>query len=297
MHIPVLPREVERVLEPKAGETYVDATAGRGGHAVLIARAMGRGRVVLNDMDPANLHAASEAVRAAAPDVETIAIRGNFALLPHELRRLGIAGDMLLADLGFSSNQMDDAARGLSFQREGPLDMRLDPGLPTSAADLVNSLDEREMVRILEEYGEERNARRIARKILASRRARPIHTTSELAQLVREVQGPPSPGIDPATRTFQALRIAVNDELGSLESLLAAIARASSDPRWLAAGARVAIISFHSLEDRLVKRGFGELVQRGGAAEVVKGLVTPTDDEIAMNPRSRSAKLRAIRCV
>jgi 16S rRNA (cytosine1402-N4)-methyltransferase len=294
-HIPVLREEVLLALAPKAGETYIDATAGRGGHAALIALAMGTGRVVLNDMDHANLEVAKQVVRHAAPAVEVVAIRGNFATLPHELARLGIRGDMLLADLGFSSNQMDDPARGFSFQREGPLDMRLDPTLPTTAADLVNSADLRELERILEEYGEERNGRRIARKILESRQTRPIQTTGELAGLVRSVQGPPSPGIDPATRTFQALRIAVNDELGNLEAILAAIARAGHGDGWLTNGARVAVISFHSLEDRLVKRAFAELVKSGGAKEVARGCVTPGESEVSRNPRSRSAKLRAVR--
>lgn len=295
-HIPVLLREVSDLLGPAGGDALVDCTAGLGGHAAAIAPSLApRGRVVINDLDPGNLERAEARVRAAAAEVEITPVRGNFAALPRRLAREGIAADLVLADLGFASTQMDDPGRGFAFSREGPLDMRLDPAAPITAAELVATLPEAELVRILRDYGEERAAGPIARKIVAARREGPIATTSQLAGLVRSVvRG--SGHIDPATRTFQALRIAVNDELGSLEGLLAAVDRAARTPGgWLAAGARVGIISFHSLEDRLVKRSFATLVRDGRAEAVGAQPTTPGAAEVAANPRSRSAKLRVIR--
>jgi 16S rRNA (cytosine1402-N4)-methyltransferase len=298
-HIPVLLQEIIEHLSPQAGETLADCTAGLGGHAAALAPALSPGgRVVLNDLDPGNLARATEAVRHAAGGVEVLGVRGNFAALPRQIARLGAAADMVLADLGFASSQMEDASRGLSFQREGPLDMRLDPSGPVTAAELVATLPEDELARIFREYGEESAARAIARKLVAARREGSIATTARLAEIVRSVvRG--GGGIDPATRTFQALRIAVNDELGSLEGLLAAVDRAarSGERGWLAPGARIAIVSFHSLEDRPVKRAFGSLV-RDGLAEAVGAQPTVAgDEEVRVNPRSRSAKLRVIRLV
>lgn len=291
------------VLAPRAGETFIDATAGLGGHASAIAAAVSPGgeplRVVLNDTDPGNLIHAEGVVRVASPTATIRTLRGNFADLPRRIAELLIPGDMLLADLGFSSNQIESAERGFSFQREGPLDMRLDPASPTSAADVIASSTEAELTRILREYGEEPAAPRIARKLVETRRSAPIVTTRHLADIVRSVTGPKrgstgggSGQIDPATKTFQALRIAVNDELGSLDALLSGLDR----PRgWLNPGARVAIISFHSLEDRLVKRAFAALVASGRAEPVGRGVIEASPAELAANPRSRSAKLRAIR--
>lgn len=215
---------------------------------------------------------------------------------------------MVLADLGFASNQMDDASRGFSFSREGPLDMRLarpgdepadQPELPPSAAELVASLPESELVRILREFGEERRASGIARKIAAARRSHPISTTTDLASIVRSATGRPEPGgIDPATKTFQALRIAVNDELGNLDALLHAIGGGMAEiarPDWLASGARVGVISFHSLEDRPVKSEFGRLCREGMAEDICGGPVAASEAEVHSNPRSRSAKFRAVR--
>ena len=189
-HVPVLPREVLGVLSPREGETYVDCTAGLGGHASLVAPLVGAsGRIVLNDVDDGNLGKAAEAVRrvggARCPEIVTI--RGNFAELPHALGERGIRADMVLADLGFSSNQVDDPARGLSFRLDGPLDMRLDPGLKLSAADLVNRLPEAELARILRDYGEERHAGLVARKLVQARKETPILTTARLAEVVRSV--------------------------------------------------------------------------------------------------------------
>ncbi|MEM1167406.1 MAG: 16S rRNA (cytosine(1402)-N(4))-methyltransferase RsmH [Planctomycetota bacterium] len=314
-HIPVLLDEVAGALAPAAGETYVDATAGLGGHAASVGERLGgSGTIVLNDVDPAN------AVRAAArvgamPDPPVVhAVTGNFVDLPRRLAELGVAADMMLADLGFASNQVDDAGRGLSFRREGPLDMRLDPSLKATAADLVNTLPEAELAELIRTLGEERGARRIAAKIVATRAESPIRTTSELAAVVRDaVGGRPTPRasarrstgrapIDPATKTFQAMRIAVNDELGCLDALLEAIERDASRAvgaagRWLASGARVAILTFHSLEDRPVKRSFAQLVKRGRAEAIVRKPASASADEVDANPRARSARLRAIRLV
>ena len=301
-HTPVLLNAVLDLLDPRPGETYVDCTAGLGGHAAAIAERLGPGgTVVLNDVDPSNLERARVRVEAAAPGIRVITLQGNFATLPRRLAEpaLPVAADMLLADLGFASTQMDDASRGLSFSRDGPLDMRLDPSLPTTAADLVASLPEHELARIVAEFGEDRNAPRIARKLVAARAAAPIKTTGQLAEIVRSA----SPGrgrvrsIDPATRTFQALRIAVNDELGSLQALLDAVGRSEQAPRWLADGARVAVISFHSLEDRPVKQAFASGATRREAELLTRRPVEAGQEEVAANPRARSAKLRAVRLI
>jgi len=295
-HIPVLPEEILDRLDPQPGETYVDCTAGLGGHACVVgSRLVPGGRVVLNDMDAGNLGEAAERVGAEVPGVDVTTVHGNYVGLPRQLVRDGLRADMVLADLGFASNQMSDPARGFAFSYDGPLDMRLDPSAAVTARELVETLPEDELVRILREYGEEKAARPIARKIVAARNEGPISTTGQFAALVRSVVRY-SGGINPATRTFQAFRIAVNDELGSLEGLLAAVERAarSTGEGWLAAGARVAIVSFHSLEDRLVKRSFARLEQRGLARMVGAQPTVASEAEVLSNPRSRSAKLRTV---
>ncbi|MDX9912107.1 MAG: 16S rRNA (cytosine(1402)-N(4))-methyltransferase RsmH [Phycisphaerales bacterium] len=320
-HVPVMLDEVVGALAPRSGEVYADCTAGLGGHAAEVARGMGDGTVVLCDLDAGNLVHAAARVRDAAPRARVETLHTSFASLPVRLSRLGLRADMVLADLGFASSQMDDPARGFSMKRDGPLDMRLHreakmppesgEALPppaartSSAADLVNSLPENELSRIIHEYGEDPAARRIAAAIVKARREAPIETTGRLAQVIRASLGVPPGrdkgpgGIDPATRTFQALRIAVNDEIGNLEALLAAIARdarrGAESREWLAPGARVAIISFHSLEDRPVKRLFKELVGEGRAERVGEEVGTPSEGEVGRNPRARSAKLRVIR--
>ena len=298
-HIPVLPSEILDALSPKPGETYVDCTAGLGGHAASIAPYLHPGgRVVLNDLDAGNLAHATSHTKSAGPGVEVTGFHGNFAALPGQLVRQHVRADMVLADLGFASNQMSDPARGFAFSSDGPLDMRLDPSRGMTARELLATLPEAELVRILREYGEEKAARPIARKIVAARAEGSISTTGQLAALVRSVVRSGG-SINPATRTFQAFRIAVNDELGSLEGLLAAVERAarSTGEGWLAAGARVAIVSFHSLEDRLVKQSFARLEQRGLAEMVGEQPTVPSEAEVHDNPRSRSAKLRTIRVV
>ncbi len=291
------------LLDPAPGQTYVDCTAGLGGHAAATARRLGRtGTVVLNDLDPANLARAADRVRAQTePDTPRIvALQGNFADLPRRLTEAGLAADMVLADLGFASSQVEDPLRGLSFGRDGPLDMRFDPSGPLTAADLVGSMAEDELSGLIRDFGEDREHRRIARRIVEERAREPIITTGRLAEVVRGALRPAPGAIDPATRTFQALRIAVNDELGSLDALLAAIARGAADvragrPTWLRAGARIAVIAFHSLEDRPVKQAFADLARRGLADTSTAKPLQADEQESAANPRSRSARLRAIR--
>lgn len=314
-HVPVLMEEVLAVLDPRPGEIALDCTAGLGGHSAAIGArlgpAEGGGTLILCDLDPTNLAAAGERVRQLPAPPKVIEWYTNFADAPRRMLAAngGLAADVVLADLGFSSNQMESAQRGFSFMREGPLDMRLDPSGPVTAAQLVNTLPASELEQIIREYGEERHARAIAQKLVEARRDEPITTTARLAAIVRSVVGPRGGGasIDFATRTFQALRIAVNDELGNLHALLDAVERAARalkagsggekgrDGVWLSPGARVAIIAFHSLEDRLVKRAFARLVEQGLAVSLTKKPVEASEDEVARNPRARSAKLRAIR--
>lgn len=297
-HIPVLLKEVLHALAPVSSEVFLDCTAGLGGHASALAPSLGpSGVIVLNDADPANLAVATANVRTANPSIRIVPLHGNFADAPRKMAESRLAADLVLADLGFSSNQIETGERGFSFQRDGPLDMRMNPSSPVTAADLVASASEAELARWIREYGEEPAAGRIARKLVETRRTAPISTTSQLADIVRSVLGRKAGSIDPATKTFQAFRIAVNDELGSLAALLAAIERPAwaGEQSWLKEGARVAIISFHSLEDRLVKRCFASLVAAGKASHIGRGTIEAGEEEININPRSRSAKMRAIR--
>jgi 16S rRNA (cytosine1402-N4)-methyltransferase len=275
----VLAAETLRLLDPKPGETWVDATTGGGGHARLIAERIGpTGRLVCLDQDPTTL--AGAMARLAGFPVTPV--HANFDQLRDVLGNLGILTvDGVLADLGFSSEQLDDPARGLSFRADGPLDMRLDPTAGQTAADLVNTLSEGALADLIFEYGEERKSRWVAKRIAARRTAKPFETTADLAAVVR-ASVPRSGHLDPATRTFQALRIAVNDELGALERLLATL------PLILTAGGRAGVISFHSLEDRRVKQAF----KGDGWQPRTKKPVEAGDAEAARNPRSRSAKLR-----
>lgn len=311
-HQSVLPAESLDMLSLQPGQTYADATAGLGGHAAMAAQRVGPGgTIVLSDLDASMLERATARVREAQPGIRVEAVHGSFAGLPAAMAERGLVADGLLADLGFASPQVDDPQRGFSFKHDGPLDMRLDPTSGTSAAELLATASEAEIAEILWTFGQERGSRRIARKVVASREAKPITTTRALAELVRSCTS--GGGIDPATRTFQALRIAVNDELGALSVLLGAISSqggpktsesgpaqtgmgrpADTGGQWLAQGARVAIISFHSLEDRLVKRAFTALADAGGARRLTRKPVLPNEAEIATNRRARSARLRAI---
>jgi 16S rRNA (cytosine1402-N4)-methyltransferase len=278
-HAPVLPAECVRLLDPQPGETWVDCTVGAGGHSRLIAEELGdAGRLIGLDQDATML----EIARPRLAGLPVTLVHANFDQLPGVLANLGIEQvHGAFADLGFASDQMDQAERGFSFRNDGPLDMRLDPTTGATAADLVNEMSEAGLADVIFEYGEERHSRRVARKIVERRKVKPFATTADLADVVRSCV-PRSGSIDPATRVFQALRIAVNDELGALERLLALL------PRIVKLGGRAGIISFHSLEDRRVKQAF-----RGEAWEArTKKPVEASDEEQARNPRSRSAKLR-----
>lgn len=298
-HLSVMPEEVLETLAPGPGETIVDGTAGRGGHAVSIADRIGPdGRLILFDLDEANLRYAAERVRRET-GLEAMTIQGSFASAGRELRARGLVADGLLADLGFSSNQLEQADRGFSFRLAGPLDMRLDPGIPIRASDLLATLSENELTDLIRRYGEDPAARRIARKIVAHRAEEPIQDTALLARLVNEAYGPRAreARVHPATRTFQALRIAVNDELGALQALLDEVERtanqlASGTPGWLGLGARVVVIGFHSLEDRAVKQAFARMSAQGTIQDRTRKPLKPTAKEIRSNPRARSAKLR-----
>lgn len=296
-HLPVLVREILELLDPKPGMVCLDCTVGTAGHAMVIAPHLAPGgRYIGLDVDPNNIALAQD--RLSHTPVTVDIVQSNFAAARNVLGQLNIKTvDLLIADLGFSSNQMDDPARGLSFNCDGPLDMRLDPSLPQTAADLVNTLPEQELADLIYQYGQERHSRKIARKIVEFRRQSPINTSACLARLVRGVYGRMGrkskprgrKRIDAATRTFMALRIAVNAELSALERLLDDL------PTLLRPGAVAAIISFHSLEDRLVKRAFVEMDRGHGARRLTHKPIVADSQECYDNPRSRSAKLRAIR--
>ena len=286
-HQPVLPAEVLHFLEPSQGQTIVDATVGAGGHARLIAERLGPlGRLIGLDQDMTML----ELAQPRLADVPVTLVQANFDQLPLVLEERGLtAVDGVLADLGVCSDQIDCAERGFSFQQDGPLDMRLDPSHAEPASTLIKRLSERELADVFWNYGEERYSRRIARKIVETRRRAPLETTTQLADLVRSCvprpRGQRHP-IDPATRVFQALRIAVNDELGTLERFLAAL------PKCLKPGGRAVVISFHSLEDRRVKQAFRD---RSVWQALTPKPVQAGAEELRDNPRARSAKLRAAR--
>lgn len=288
-HIPVMLGEVMEFLDPKENDVIVDGTLGSGGHAEAILKRIGpRGRLVGIDKDPQSLRAARERLR---PYVEQACfVREDFRDLDRILSELGIAKvNGILLDLGVSSFQLDDPQRGFSFQAEGPLDMRMDQNNPVSAFDLVNSLPENELAGILRDYGEERWHNRIARTIVRQRAMHPIETTSDLREVVlKAVPSRKGKGarIHPATRTFQAIRIAVNCELESIAIVL------KKCVDLLAPGGRIAVIAFHSLEDRIVKQQFRVWAKDGKVKLVVKKPLRPGEKECQENPRARSARLR-----
>jgi 16S rRNA (cytosine1402-N4)-methyltransferase len=304
VHEPVLRRETLELLAPRAGGTLVDATLGGGGHAEALLELLGPdGKLLGVDRDPAALEIACR--RLARFGNRFTALRGNHGDLVELLHEAGtFVVDGILFDLGLSSMQLDDPSRGFSFRADGPLDMRMDPGSPRSAAQFLADCSEEELRRVLRDYGEERMAGAIARAVVRERARGPITRTGQLAAIVERVLGPGAKRfrIHPATRTFQALRIVVN---GEVEDLSRVIAKAVS---LLRRGGRVAVISYHSLEDRAIKRTFRELAERctcprdlpvcGCGKENLLRLLTrkavrPGPPEVSHNPRSRSAKLRA----
>ena len=296
-HEPVLLQEVIEALKPGPGKLVFDGTLGGGGHAqALLERGV---QLVAMDQDP---HAIAHSTQRLAQYADRLCIlRGNFRNFPKILVETGVSGfDGMLVDLGVSSHQLDEPSRGFSFQKDGPLDLRMDPEQPRSAADLVATASEQELSRILSEYGEEPQARRIARAIVNARGKTPIKTTAQLAEVISNTIGRKGKR-HPATLAFQALRIAVNDELAALLQFLEVA------PRWLKPGGRLAVISFHSLEDRIVKQAFHRLstpfLDRPEWPAprpnpdfcmrlVQRKPIEPSEQELESNPRARSAKLR-----
>jgi 16S rRNA (cytosine1402-N4)-methyltransferase len=284
-HASVLLRETLELLDVRPGGLWVDGTVGLGGHAEAILRASSPdGRLVGTDRDGETLVRAQ--ARLAGFGERARLVQSDFREIPRHLG--GEPADGILLDLGVSSAQLDDPERGFSFQAEGPLDMRLDRAARTTAEDLVNGLPERELADVIYEYGEEPASRRIARAIVRERERERIRTTTRLADVVRRAAGRPRrPGLHPATRTFQALRIRTNRELDGLAEALCALA-ACLKPR-----GRLAVIAFHSLEDRPVKQTFRALHGQG-YRELVRKPVRPSEEETRANPRARSARLRAL---
>ncbi len=292
-HQPVLLEQVLEYLDPQPGQTIVDCTVGLAGHARALAERLGqRGRMICLDQDDTYLGAVRS--RLADLPVAVDVARGNFSDVDAVLADLSVQKvDAILADLGLSSPQLDDPGRGFTFQTDGPLDMRIDRSRTTTAADLVNSLPEKELADLLYNLGDERYSRKIARALYRSRHQGRITTTGQLARVVADAVGvdPHSrPGrIHPATRTFMALRIAVNREYETLQDLL------GKAPDLLVPGGRIAVISFHSGEDRLIKFALQEGKKKGHYEILTRKPITPTEGQIRQNPRSRSAKLRAAR--
>jgi 16S rRNA (cytosine1402-N4)-methyltransferase len=288
-HDPVLASEIIALTAPSPGQIFADCTTGRGGHSLLLAQHLGPNGILLCiDADPRNLEFAR--VRLQGAPCQLRFFHANFSELPDVVSAAGvIALDGLLADLGVSTNQLMDSEYGMSFRQAMPLDMRIDPRSEKTAADLVNFLPESELADVLYELAQERYSRRIARKIGQARAIAPIKTTDRLAELVRSViptRGGAPWKIDPATRTFLALRMAVNRERENLAALLEAA------PSLLGTGGRAAVISFQSTEDRMVKQAFRSAEQTGQLKVLTKKPVTPSVLESDRNPRSRSAKLR-----
>lgn len=288
-HEPVLLSEVLELLAPAGGQTIIDCTVGRAGHASAIAERLGpEGLLIGLDVDPRNLDYAKERLSAGPCPVRLF--HANFAELPDVLAQAGIAQvDGILTDLGVSTNQLFESPYGLSFAQSMPLDMRLDSRLSRSAADYVNTMREDDLANVLYNLAQERYSRRIARKIGEARRLSPIRTTEQLADAVRSAVPPryvAGEKIDPATRTFLALRMLVNREMENLAALL------ETGPKALRPGRRMAVISFHSMEDRLVKQAFRSAEQAGLVAILTKKPISVSDEEAGRNPRSRSSKLR-----
>ena len=288
LHEPVMVPEVLALLEPSRGGLFLDCTVGLGGHSRALLEA-GADRVLGFDRDTSALALAAQALSTFGDRVELVhADYRDVGRVLDARAPDGVQG--ALADLGVSSMQLDADGRGFSFRRDEPLDMRMDQSQGPTVADLIREVDEQELADVIFQFGEERHSRRVARAIVGARREAPIDTTTRLAAIVRRAV--PHKGhqrIDPATRTFQALRIWVNRELDGLDTFLAEATRR------LRANARLAVITFHSLEDRIVKHTFRALEKTGeGLRILTKRPLTPADDEVARNPRARSAKLRAI---
>lgn len=288
-HRPVLPGPTLAYLQPRPGGRYVDATVGSGGHAAaVLAASAPDGRLLGLDADPAALEVARAALASFGD--RAVLVQANFRDLGAVARARGFVGVQgVLLDLGLSSRQLEASGRGFSFQRDEPLDMRFDPEQPVTAAELLNTLPERELADLFYRYGEEPRSRRLARVVVRRRERRPFQTTGDLVAAVEEALGPRRGRTHPATRVFQALRIAVNDELGALEAAL------PQAVELLAPGGRLVVISFHSLEDRIVKQFLRAAAagERPRLAVLTQRPIVADAAELAANPRARSAKLRA----
>ncbi len=303
-HVPVLAEEVRELLDVSPGETVVDGTFGAGGHSSMLVDDLGgEGKLIAIDRDP-DARVYFDRFKAGAGDIQARFLRGEFSLVLHQLAANDVQADAILLDLGVSSMQLDRPERGFSYAADAPLDMRMDSAAELSARELVNGADEGELSLIFKRYGEERYARQIARAIVRRRAERPFERTIDLADTIKQAIPTPARFGDghPAKRVFQALRIAVNDELGALEAALPAAVR------MLRPGGRIAVISFHSLEDRIVKRYFRELAHGCtcppefpicvcGNEPILRDLtrrpLRPAQREVEDNPRATSAKLRA----
>jgi len=283
-HYPVMTEEIIQYLAVRPDGIYADVTAGLGGHTEAIAGRLSTGRVIANDRDAESLERARK--RLEPWKERALFVHGRFSELEARLAEMGIARlDGLLADLGSSFYQLTAPERGFSLMSDGPLDMRMDRSRGRTAADLINHIAEPDLADLLFHYGGERRARRVARAIV---RARPIRTTRQLAQVVEAAVPRTKSRLHRSTKTFLALRIAVNEEIEELDALLEAL------PRLVGSGGRVVFITFHSVEDRRVKLAFRALAQSGKASLLTKHVVRPTREEVRENPPSRSAKLRAL---
>jgi 16S rRNA (cytosine1402-N4)-methyltransferase len=298
MHIPVLLKEVVEILDPKPGEFVVDLTAGGGGHAFEFAKKIGKsGTILLVDWDEKVISEAEKKIFSIPENErpEVILCISNFARLDEIMNEIEKKEkirepDIFFADLGISSFHLDDPSRGFSFRFDSPLDMRISPEIKLKAKDVVMNFSEKEIAEIIGKYGEDKLARKIAKEIVKQRKIKEISTTKQLAEIVERVykrEGIFYTKIHPATRTFQALRIYINREIESLGELLEKI------PDFSKSGTRVGIISFHSLEDRLVKTKFKEWEKLGMGKILTRKPVVPSEEEVILNPRSRSAKFRA----
>lgn len=300
MHVSVLYNEIIAGLQPRPGGRYIDGTLGAGGHAFgILQESAPSGELLGLDLDPSAIGAAATRLQQFGSRVHLV--QASYLSLADEARKLGWnSANGIVLDLGLSSMQLEDAERGFAFKHDGPLDMRFNPSQALMASDLVNGASPDELADILYKFGEEREARKIVRAIVA---ARPIHSTGRLAQVVAAAVKRGRIEIHPATRTFQALRIAVNGELDAVSAVLPLALE------MLAPGGRLAVISFHSLEDRIVKTFFHHEARdcicppeqpvctcghRASLKEITRKPLTPTPEEIAQNPRSRSAKLRIV---
>ncbi|MCL4399670.1 16S rRNA (cytosine(1402)-N(4))-methyltransferase RsmH [Patescibacteria group bacterium] len=294
MHVPVLLKETVGILDPKKGEFFIDGTLGAGGHSEEILKRISPGGTLLGiDLDPEMLEKTKRRFEGLDLGSMKIFTEGNYADIPKVIQRHRLPkADGLILDLGFSSWHIESSGRGFSFALDEPLDMRYSPKInDLNAYSVVNGENEYELAKIIYEYGEERNSRRISKAIVTARRNKKIRTSRELSEIINSAFGGRQGKINNATKTFQAIRIYVNGELENLKTVL------EETPEILKKGGRLGIITFHSLEDKIVKEKFKSLEKKGQAEILNKKVIKPEREEIIRNPKSRSAKLRAIKII